>query len=113
MQNIASTLETVVARSLRRASDAPVLAWPIACGSAVAQRSRALEFRSGVLRVEVPDAGWRAELLHLVPRYLTAINKYSAVPVDRIEFVVAESKSEFRDAKQERKNVNENNGTKR
>jgi predicted nucleic acid-binding Zn ribbon protein len=91
MEAIASTLEKVVARNLRRATDAAILAWPVACGSAVAVRTRAMSFRSGVLLVEVPDVGWRAELIQLAPRYLAAINRYSAVPVSRIEFTVAQS----------------------
>ncbi len=37
-----------------------VLAWPIACGQAVAARTSALDFDDGILRVEVPDAGWRS-----------------------------------------------------
>jgi hypothetical protein len=89
VEAIASTLEKVVARTLRRANDAPVLAWPVACGSAVAIRTRAVSFRSGVLSVEVPDAGWRAELMHLAPNYVAAINKCSALRVDRIEFTIA------------------------
>ena len=91
MEPIASTLEKLVAGSLKRgkSADGPLLAWPLACGSAVAERTRALDFRSGVLSVEVADAGWRAELAHLAPRYLAALNRYSPVPVDRIEFVLA------------------------
>jgi len=94
MEPIAATLEKVVAGSLRRASaskadEGAVLAWPLACGSAVAGRTRAVSFRAGVLWVEVPDAGWRSELAHLAPQYLLAINKYSAASVGRIEFVVA------------------------
>ena len=89
MEAITSTLEKVVARTLRRASDAPILAWPVACGSAVAERTHAVSFASGVLVVEVPDAGWRAELRHLAPHYVAAINKCSAVPVNRIEFTLS------------------------
>jgi hypothetical protein len=94
VEPIASILEKVVAGSVRRANaakadDGPVLAWPVACGSTVAARTRAVEFRAGVLWVEVPDPGWRAELAHLAPWYLSAIKKYAPVPVDRIEFVVA------------------------
>lgn len=88
MEAIASTLEKVVASALRRTHEAPILAWPVACGSAVAMRTRALSFQSGVLLVEVPDSGWRAELMHLAPNYVAAINKCSAVPVDRIEFKI-------------------------
>lgn len=93
MEAIASTLEKVVARNLRCAKDAPILAWPVACGSAVALRTRAVSYNSGVLLVEVPDAGWRAELVHLASHYVAAINKCSSFPVDRIEFRIAGSES--------------------
>jgi len=54
----------------------------------VAERTRAVAFSDGILRVEVADAGWRQELASLAQRYLAAINRYSATPVRRIEFVV-------------------------
>jgi hypothetical protein len=41
-----------------------------------------------VLRVEVAGLGWKAELQALAPRYLATINRYTAVAVRRIEFVV-------------------------
>ncbi|MBV9341034.1 MAG: DUF721 domain-containing protein [Acidobacteria bacterium] len=89
MEPIAPALERIVSSSLRRApaSQVPLLAWPLVCGSAVANRTRALGFTNGVLRVEVPDAGWRRELERLVPHYLTVIRKYAA-GVTRIEFVM-------------------------
>jgi len=89
--NRASTgLETIIAKALHRApaAESPLLAWPIACGSAVADRTRALSFADGILRVEVADDGWRRELANLAPRYLALINKYSATSIGRIEFVV-------------------------
>jgi hypothetical protein len=95
MESLASTLEKVVASSLRRAPDGPLLAWPLACGSAVAARTRALGFRSGVLWIEVPDAGWRTELRHLGARYLFALNRYSAATVSRIEFVLPGQNTEL------------------
>ena len=90
MNRASSGLETIVAKALHRApaAESPLLAWPIACGSAVAERTRALSFSDGVLRVEVADEGWRRELITLAPRYLALINKYSATLVKRIEFVV-------------------------
>jgi hypothetical protein len=69
-------------------NESALLAWPVACGSAVADRTRALSFSDGILRVEVADAGWRRELASLAPRYLALINKYSATSVKRIEFLV-------------------------
>lgn len=90
MERAASRLESVVARSLQRApaQESALLAWPVACGSAVAKRTRALEFTNGVLHVEVSDTGWRRELAALAPRYVAVINRYSAAKVERIEFVV-------------------------
>jgi hypothetical protein len=84
-------IEKIVAASLRRApaGTGPILAWPIACGQAVAARTAALEFTDGILRVEVPDAGWRLELKSLAPQYLAVINRYTASSVRRIEFVVS------------------------
>ena len=91
MERAGSDLERIVAQSLRQAppAQAPLMAWPVVCGSAVAERTRAVNFRDGVLRVEVADNGWRSELQALAPRYLAAINRYTVEIVRRIEFVVA------------------------
>jgi predicted nucleic acid-binding Zn ribbon protein len=92
MQAIGNGLESVVSRSLRKAppGEGPVLAWPLACGCAVAQRTRAIEFRDGILQVMVPDSGWRRELQALAPRYLAQINKFCTDDVARIEFIIAD-----------------------
>ena len=90
MNRASSGLETVITQALHRAppGERALLAWPVACGTAVADRTRALSFSDGILHVEVADAGWRRELANLAPRYVALINKYSATPVRRIEFVV-------------------------
>ena len=95
MDPIGSEIDKVVAASLRRAPAdlGPVLAWPIACGATVAARTVALNFASGVLRVEVSDAGWRSELQSLAAQYLAVINRYSTAAVQRIEFVLAPRKT--------------------
>lgn len=91
MEQAGSDLEKIVARSLRQVppSQAPLMAWPVVCGSAVAERTRALRFVDGVLKVEVADAGWRSGLQALAPRYLAVINRYTTEIVRKIEFVVA------------------------
>lgn len=90
MEHVGAGLEKIVTQSLRHApaGEGPILAWPLACGQAVAARTRASAFSGGILRVEVPDAGWRSELQALAPRYLVALNRYAADQVDRVEFVV-------------------------
>lgn len=96
LEQAGSGLERIVLSSLRRVppADAPSLAWPLVCGSAVAERTRALEFSGAVLRVEVPDAGWRRELQALAPRYLATINRYAGQKVERIEFVIRQMQRE-------------------
>jgi Dna[CI] antecedent, DciA len=96
MEQAGAALEKVVATGLRRApaGQGPVLAWALACGHAVAMRTRSLDFAQGILRVEVPDWGWRAELQALAPQYLAVINRCVAESVKRIEFVVGDSHNE-------------------
>jgi hypothetical protein len=89
MEHIRPTLDKIMTDALRRApaAEAPLLAWPVVAGATVAERTRALDFRSGVLRIEVPDTTWRNELLSLAPRYVVALNRVSE-GVERIEFVL-------------------------
>jgi hypothetical protein len=61
----------------------------VACGSVVAARTHAVAFENGILRVEVQNAGWRAELQALAPRYVAIINRYCSETINRIEFVIA------------------------
>ncbi|MGA8619101.1 MAG: DciA family protein [Candidatus Sulfotelmatobacter sp.] len=90
MQQAGAALEKIMLAALRRVprDQAPMLAWPLVCGSVVAERTRALDFANAVLRVEVPDAGWKREMQGLAPRYLAALNRYAGQKVERIEFVI-------------------------
>ncbi len=91
MQHARSILHKIFAETLRRegGDSAPLLAWPLACGSATAAKTNAVSYAEGVLTVEVADAGWRQQLPSLVPRYLAALNQISTQPVDSIKFVAA------------------------
>src|SRR4029077_12041589 len=90
LEQAGAGLEKIVADALRLMppAEAPLMAWPIVCGSGVAERSRAVSFSGGVLRIEVADAGWKRELQALAPRYLATINRYDKHGVQRLEFVV-------------------------
>jgi predicted nucleic acid-binding Zn ribbon protein len=90
MELAGNGLEKIVKQSLQQAppADAPLLAWAVVCGSSVAERTRALSFESGVLRVVVADLAWKAELQSLASRYVATINRYTKEAVQRIEFVV-------------------------
>ena len=90
MERAAPGLQKIVADILHRAppEEVPMLAWPLACGRSVAGKTRALDCIAGVLRVEVPDASWRAQLVGLVPQYLHALERMIGPKVQRIDFVV-------------------------
>ncbi len=90
MQQAGAGLEKIVVGCLRRVpqAEAPLLAWPLVCGSVVAERTQATDFADAVLRVEVPDAGWKREMQSLAPRYLAALNRYAGQKVERIEFLI-------------------------
>jgi predicted nucleic acid-binding Zn ribbon protein len=90
LEQVGSGLEDIVARSLRQVPprEAPLMAWPVVCGSAVAERTRALRFQDGVLQIGVPDNGWKTELQALAPRYLAAVNRYTKEAVRKIDFII-------------------------
>jgi predicted nucleic acid-binding Zn ribbon protein len=90
MQHAGADLQKILARSLGRmpSTEAPVLAWPLVCGTAVADKTEAVDFADGVLCVRVPDASWRTQLLGLAPQYLAAVNQFVNHSVRRIAFVL-------------------------
>ena len=87
MERARDGLQKIVVDAIRRApaGQAAILGWPLACGTTVAARTRAVSFADGVLNVEVPDALWRSELVNLVPKYLATLSQFAKVK--RIEFV--------------------------
>jgi Dna[CI] antecedent DciA-like protein len=99
MEHARDGLQKVVVDAIRRApaAEAPILGWPLACGSAVAARTRAVSYSDGVLNVEVPDALWRNELVNLVPKYLAVLSQFAKVK--RIEFVTVKDAGLGRNAR--------------
>lgn len=91
MQPLRTGLEKIVLEALQRTppQEAPLLAWPFACGPAVAQKARALSFADGILTIEVADAGWRAQLTDMAPQFLARINQFSAMRVTRLHFLIS------------------------
>jgi len=88
MQPARNNLQSVAARVLKGAApeDAVVLAWPLACGSAVAARTSAIAFEDGTLRVRVPDRGWQFQLEAFSPQYAQKIAQICGVAVTAIRF---------------------------
>lgn len=90
MQHAATTLRKIFSDTLRREGNgAPMLAWPLACGSKTAERTNALSFADGKLTVVVPDETWRRQLQSFAGQLLTQLNQISSEKVSRIEFIIA------------------------
>jgi hypothetical protein len=88
MQHARVTLRKIFADTLRReGTNAPMLAWPLACGATTAERTTAVDFADGVLTVAVPDKSWQYQLQGLSRQYLSALNQISSEPVSAIQFV--------------------------
>ncbi len=94
MQRARATLEKIGADVLRRAApeDAPLLAWPLVCGTQVAAKTKALAFDKGTLRVQAPDDAWGKQLASFSGRYLAAFRGLLGERVSKIEFVAAPKK---------------------
>jgi len=91
LESARTGLHAIAAELIRSAppQEAAELAWALACGAAVAERTRVLGISEGVLRIAVPDAAWCAQLRDFAPRYLAAVNRlWPEGGVQRIEMVV-------------------------
>ena len=90
LQSARSAVHAIAAELIRAAppAEAAELAWALACGAAVAERTRVLGMENGILSVAVSDKEWRAQLLEFAPRYLAAIGKlWPQGQISRIEVV--------------------------
>jgi hypothetical protein len=89
MHHARATLSRIYGKAVQDVAGdhAPVLAWPLACGSKVAQRTAALACVNGELAVRVPDQIWRNELQCFQDRYVAALNQVSRQKVKSIRFV--------------------------
>jgi predicted nucleic acid-binding Zn ribbon protein len=91
MQHARGTLKKIFTENVcaKAGEEAPLLAWPVACGRVVAANTRALSFADGVLVVAVPDAVWRNQLQFMSQQYLAGLNQIAGKIVRSISFVVA------------------------
>jgi len=90
MQPAGPTLKKIFAATVLRQgqTDAPILAWPLACGAKVAGKTNAVSYADGVLTVEVLDVAWQQQLQDFQREYLAALLPLTAQPVRAIKFVV-------------------------
>ena len=95
MQAARRDLKSLAARVFKDAptEEAVLLAWPLVCGSAVAERTRAVDFQDGVLRIEVSDRGWQSQLEAFSSHYRHKISELLNVNVSRISYEIPYSRT--------------------
>ena len=91
MQHARGTLKKIFTQNVcaKAGDEAPLLAWPVACGGSVAANTRAISFIDGTLMVAVPDAVWRNQLQFMSQQDLAGLNQIAGQVVRSISFVVA------------------------
>src|SRR5207302_5277504 len=95
MQSARQDLHSLAARVLKGTNpeEAVMLAWPLACGSAVAERSQAVAFENGTLRVRVPDRGWQSQLEAFSTQYSHKLSSLTGSVVSRICYEIAHTQA--------------------
>ena len=90
MQSTRESLHVLAARLLKDVTpeEAVVLAWPLVCGSAVAQRTEALSFENLTLRVRVPDRSWKSQLEAFSARYVEKLSRLTGASITRIAYEI-------------------------
>jgi predicted nucleic acid-binding Zn ribbon protein len=88
MQSARHSLQSLAARVLKDApaEEAVLLAWPLACGSAVAERTRAFAFQNGIVCVRVPDRSWQTQLEDFSPHYKAKISRLTGINIEGIRY---------------------------
>ena len=90
MDGLRKILRETVGRSLHglRDEDRIAVAWTLACGRALADRSEVAGFRDGVVRVLVADAAWLRQFESMRVHLIEELTRIAKVKVDGIHFEV-------------------------
>jgi predicted nucleic acid-binding Zn ribbon protein len=88
MEAIRSLLHEKLRVSLRgmRDEDRMAAAWTVACGRAMAERGSVVGYEAGVVRVEVVDAVWIAQMRALDATLRREMAQIAGLPVVAIHF---------------------------
>ena len=88
MEQMRDLLRSLLGRSLSEFSplDRISVAWPVAAGPAIAERSSVIALNGTVAIVEVADVAWLKQLRSMTPRLRTELGRVSTVPITDILF---------------------------
>jgi hypothetical protein len=75
--------------------EACILAWPLVCGSGVAERTEAVGFCNGILIVKVSDRSWKSQLESFTAQYSNKLSILLGTPV-KVEYAIGDAADRFR-----------------
>jgi predicted nucleic acid-binding Zn ribbon protein len=90
MEGMRSLLREVLGKSLSgmRDDDRLAAAWPVACGTAMAERGKVVGYEDGVVQIVVADAAWLQQMRSMSGVLERELAKISGVAVTGIHFKV-------------------------
>ncbi len=93
LEGMRALLRGALGKSLQAmsAGDRLAAAWPVACGSALADRGVVAEYTDGVVRVIVSDAAWLQQMRSMSGLLQRELGKIAGVTVTGIHFEVGRS----------------------
>jgi hypothetical protein len=88
MQPLRQALRQTLRRSLRDMGeeDRLALAWPVACGSALAGRAEVVRYDEGILTLAVASREWLSEFEQLAALLTSDLRRVSGVQLAAIHF---------------------------
>ncbi len=95
MERMRDILGSALARSLGPSAspeDRLAAAWPVACGAAIASRTRVAAFENGVLQVGVSGPAWLVQMQTLRQRLIREVGRIAGVALTDILFFVEEQR---------------------
>jgi hypothetical protein len=90
MEGMRDLLRGTMGRSLRtmNSEDRLAVAWPVACGKAMAERGVLLDYAEGVLRMQVTDRIWLNQMISMRAQLAAELSRIAKVEVREIHFEV-------------------------
>jgi Dna[CI] antecedent, DciA len=90
MEGMRDLLKGALGRSLSRlqAEDKLAVAWPVACGRALAERGTIVGFADGLVHVEVTDGAWLRQMMSMRGQLASEMGRIAGVQVRGIHFEV-------------------------
>lgn len=90
MEGIRSLLKKSLGQSIEALNDMDRLAvaWPVACGKAMAEHASVVDYADGIVRLEAVDDAWMREMMNMKAHLAREMSQIAGVPVKEIRIAI-------------------------